>query len=54
MHIYFVSGYAIEDTQLGCVVTTYKPTQIACDFVDAFRQSVEDMHSVLSGNNFRK
>ena len=47
------TGYGIQNDYLGLVVTTY-PERNGSDFVEAFRQSVDDLHDVLQGNDNRK
>lgn len=45
-------GYGIEDSQLGTQVTTY-PTRDGAEFVRHLDKVLDDLHTVLSGNNFK-
>ena len=46
------AGYAIENEQLGFMVTSY-PERNVSDFLQCAEDSVNDLHKVLSGEDFR-
>ena len=45
-------GYGIEDGQLGTQVTTYSARDGA-EFVQHLETALDNLHTVLSGNNFK-
>ncbi|XP_032237594.2 carnitine O-palmitoyltransferase 2, mitochondrial [Nematostella vectensis] len=47
-------GYAIFDDRLGCNVTCYKGGADVRGFLECVRTSINDMHAVMDGKNFKK
>lgn len=47
-------GYGIFDDRLGCNVTCYENGGNAKEFLECVASSLEDLHSVLNGNNFKQ
>ena len=45
-------GYGIDDERLGTQVTTYS-TRDGAEFVQNVETVLDDLHTVLSGNNFK-
>jgi carnitine O-palmitoyltransferase 2 len=47
-------GYGIFDDRLGCNVTCYENGADAKEFLQYVSSSLEDMHSILNGKNFKQ